>query len=155
MDPFEQFDGYLLGRALKKAHIQEKTWGNLREIYQKIDNEYDPAILEEVNDYEFIQITNQFFDFKKATTIETRKTAFTKWLKVNWKYFKARTFNDLCANIVSGLNTYNEENPDEKLLCINWIPVYGGLLCEPPRSPNELEISYKTDKNIHYPIQPH
>jgi hypothetical protein len=152
MNPFQQFNEYLLIRALKKAHIPEANWVNFQRAYQTIENEFDPAVIDVVEDEYFIQTTNTFFDFKKACTIESRRTVFKKWLKNNWKYFKARNFDEVCQNIFSALNAYNSEN--DLLIYINWISCYGGLLREPPAKPDKLEIDYKKDKKFVYPVPP-
>jgi hypothetical protein len=131
MDPFDQFHEYLLIRALKKALISEANCINLRRAYQTIENEFDPAIVDIVEDEYFISTPNLSFDFKKARTIETRKVAFKKWLKNYWKYFKARDFDEVYPNIFSALNAYNAANKSNLLIDINWLPCSGGLLCEP------------------------
>jgi hypothetical protein len=153
MDPFEQFDPGHLKRTLRKCKVRETTWENIRHTYQTCRFDYDPLIIDDADDVHFAETTNKFFDFKKAVTIKTRKTVFKQWVKTYWDYFKAETFDNLCENIYNGLVQSNQQDPRNAVPCINWIPVYGGMVSELPTYGDEMEIEYKKVHNIQYPLQ--
>jgi hypothetical protein len=111
---------------------------------------FEPSLINDVPDEHFVIIINQFFNFRKSFTIKTRKAEFNKWLKEHWDCFISDNFEELCNKICMTLQDYNEENPDYQVPFINWIPNYGGLLCEPTRFPTELEERFREAHHIHF-----
>jgi hypothetical protein len=147
-DRINNLDEERLLKIFRKHHIQERTWHTIKAEYLNWRPPFESALVNNYNDEQFIVTTNQFFNFKKSFTVKSRKSEFNKWLKEYWEFFISDSFKQVCEKIFQAIHDYNEENPDFAVPFINWIPNYGGLLCEPAQFPHELEQRYKDAHRI-------
>jgi hypothetical protein len=130
-DPFKDINEERLFKIFKKHHFQQTTWNSMKEEYLNWRPEFDPSLVNNYQDQQFIVVTNQFFNFKKSFTVKTRKAEFNKWLKTYWEYISSDNFEELFGKIIQSIQDYNEENPEFQVPFINWIPSYGGLVWNP------------------------
>jgi hypothetical protein len=150
-DPFGLINEGQLGLTLQYLHIKQSVWDSITQTYPKIYEIFHPSFVDDVDGEYFAVVTNQFFDFKNANTISSRKIIFKKWLKEYWNIFKARTFKACCENIYMTLIQHNQDNPSAMVPCINWIPSFGGLISLAVKEVNE--IKFKEMKKITYPLK--
>jgi hypothetical protein len=64
--------------------------------------------------------------FGKSKNPSTMLIILTKWCRLNWNTFHARSIEELAKNIEDELKKWNKENPTNQKSFINWIPNYGG-----------------------------
>jgi hypothetical protein len=106
---------------LERHRIKESTWKQMVLEFQHYCPVFNPNIMDYVDDLEFCTQCSTFFHFEKKT-IRGVKKEFLNWVKDYWQVIHADTFAEICYKCKTILNDYNEENPDQKLPFINWIP---------------------------------
>jgi hypothetical protein len=150
-DPFKDINEVRLSAILKRHRIKETTWEAIKQEYLNWTPPFNPKLIQDIPDEQFIILSNRFFNFKRSLTIGTRKAEFNKWLKEYWWMFCSDTFEELCLKINQTLKRYNEENPRFAVPFINWIPSYGGILYDPAQCTDDLDIIYdvKPDELAH------
>jgi aromatic ring-opening dioxygenase catalytic subunit (LigB family) len=139
--------------VLERHRIKESTWKKMMLEYQNWCPEFNPNILDYVDDEKFCNQCNAFYYFKKKT-IKNVKKEFLKWLKEYWQVMHADTFEEICIRCNSTLYQYNEENKEHQLPFINWIPFYGGLLRKGKRDERDEEFRYHIKHKIGFPYEP-
>jgi hypothetical protein len=142
IEDFEKWE-----KVLYQMKIPITTWTKMVHLYQNYVNEFDPNIIRFSDDIQFCQIVSGFFHFSKVT-VKGCKTEFIAWLKEHWEHFSAPSFMKICNNCIKAVQEFNQENPNCQRPFINWIPLYGGLLCEPAQFPHELEMHYRDAHRI-------
>jgi hypothetical protein len=140
-DPFTHLNEKMLRKILCKHHIRT-TLEVLKNDYFHYIPEYCPAIIDDVPDVLFNTETHKVFNFKKSWTTKSRKDEFKARLKKYWEYFCCESFEELINIIYNLISNFNQDNPKVPRPCIISIPLYGGLLVEPSRFPDEKELSF-------------
>jgi hypothetical protein len=151
--PFVIDDPEKWAQILERHRIKKLTWKIMKEEYKDWVPDFDPSIIRGVDEVQFCEQTSGFFHYQKAT-VKGCKTEFIAWLKEYWKIFNAETFMSICNNCILALQQYNQENPDTQRPFVNWIPIYGGLIREPPRFSNEQQLQYMERFHIPFPLEP-
>jgi hypothetical protein len=95
-DPSKDVNEYCMGKLLKKFRIKKSTWDALKRAYVNYVPDFDPMIINSIDDKEFTKISD-FFHFEK-TSIKDMKNEFNKWLKKHWDTFAGEDASSIYNN---------------------------------------------------------
>jgi hypothetical protein len=98
-NPSMDVDEYRMGKLLKKFRIKPSTWNALKRADVNYVPDFDPMIINSIDDKEFIKITD-FFHFEK-TSIKDMKNEFNMWLKKHWDTFAGEDASSIYNNIIT------------------------------------------------------
>jgi hypothetical protein len=151
--PFVINDSEKWNDILERNKIPQLKWIKMMMEYRHYAPQFNPEILTYVDDVEFSQQCNLFFHFKKVS-VKGIKMEFLKWFKQFWQDVYGKTFEEICYKCNFLLNQYNEDNKENKLPFINWIPCYGGLLQRNIKEAKDDELRYHAKYKMGFPFEP-